>query len=73
MRRADYPAAQRYLERAGDSTQAIYARGILQAFLEQYADARNTLTPIAATMPEAADAVAQIEKILRRTSGGNPK
>lgn len=73
MRRADYAAAQRYLERAGDSTQAIYARGILQAFMEQYADARNTLTPIAATMPEAADAVAQIEKILRRTSGGNSK
>lgn len=40
MRRDDLAAAQRYLAKAGDSPQAIYARGALAIRQERYDDAR---------------------------------
>ena len=66
MRRGDYAKTQEYLTKAGDSDQANYARGLLLAYNEQYEPALMTLTPLASKMPEAAQAVAQIQKILAR-------
>lgn len=68
MRRGDYTAASQYLQRAGESHQATYARGILQALQGDYTTARQTLSPIAGEMPEAADAVKQIDRMLNRSN-----
>ena len=64
MRRGYLDKAQNYLSRADGSNEAIYARGILQGLQGNYADAVATLQPIAQIMPEAADAMAQIQKIM---------
>lgn len=64
MRRGYLDKAQNYLSRADGSNEAIYARGILQGLQGNYANAVATLQPIAQIMPEAADAMAQIQKIM---------
>ena len=66
MRRGDYNAASQYLTKAGNNDQATYARGLLQAYTEQYDAALKTLAPIAAKMPQAAQAIEQIQKIVAR-------
>lgn len=43
MRRGDNEAAQRYLAKAGDSPEAIYARGALAIRMEEYDNARRLL------------------------------
>ena len=39
----DYKAALRYLEKAGDAPQAIYARGVLEVYMEDNEAARPHL------------------------------
>lgn len=68
MRRGDFDKAENYLSRADESTDAVYARGILQALRGKYAEAAATLQPIAQLMPQAADALAQIQKIMNKES-----
>lgn len=41
MSRNDLVSAQRYLDKAGDTSEAIYARGILNALQGKYAEARQ--------------------------------
>ena len=55
---------QRYLDKAGNSPQAIYARGVYAALLKQYDTAIELLGQAQAMgINEAADAIAQIEKL----------
>lgn len=67
LRRGNYTAVENYLKRSGDSTQAIYTRGILLALKQNYVEAAKVLAPIAPKMTEAADALTQIKRILQRT------
>ncbi len=66
MRKGDFESAQRYLDHADQTTETIYTRGILQALQGNYAQAEAILQPIASSMPEAADAYEQIQRIQRR-------
>lgn len=64
MQRGDLESAAKYLGKAGESDAAIYARGVLAALNGEYRDAANLFARVAATMPEAADALAEIEEIM---------
>ncbi len=63
MQEKNFTKAEQYLKKAGSSTAAIYARGILEGLKGDYALAEQTLKPIADVMPEAADALAKIQEI----------
>ena len=67
MRRGNIEKAAGYLSRADDSTEATYARGVLQGLQGEYVQAEKTLASIADVMPEAADALAQIKEILSQS------
>lgn len=43
MQRQDYTGAARYLERAGDLPETVYARGLLAAYIGDYAKAHSLL------------------------------
>lgn len=64
MQERNFTKAAQYLKKAGNSPAATYARGILEGLQGDYALAEQTLSPIADVMPEAADAIAQIQKIV---------
>jgi len=55
MRRGDNVAAARYLAKAGDSPEAVYARGALAVRNEDYATARSYLTQASSMGVEQAD------------------
>lgn len=58
----DYARAERYLAKAGDSTEALYLRGVLLALGNDYARALPLLQKAAAAgLPQAADALSQIQ------------
>lgn len=61
--------AEAYLNKAGDSLQATYARGVLEGLKGDYALAGQILSSIADEMPEAAEALAQIQEIRRLSEG----
>ncbi|MDE6300918.1 MAG: DUF3868 domain-containing protein [Muribaculaceae bacterium] len=66
IRRGNYEQASKFLDKAGTGDQVTYARGLIQAYNQQYDEALKTLAPVAAKLPEAAEAVAQIQKIMDR-------
>lgn len=55
-----------YLDRAGERHEAFYARGIYNALQGDYQRAANYFKAIADEMPEAAEALKTVEKILER-------
>ncbi len=64
MQHNELQRVQRYLDKSGDSPQAIYARGIYAALLKQYDTALELLGQAQALgINEATDAIEQIEKI----------
>ncbi len=64
MQNGDYVSAAIYLERAGDSPEAVYARGLYAAFVKEY-DKAVTLLQQAQELgvAEAKDAIEQINEI----------
>lgn len=67
MRKGDLPAAARYLEKAGDSPQAIYARGAYAVLTEDYATARTLMEQA------KAQGVTEAEDVLRQPELNNEK
>ncbi len=61
MSRGDLDSAARYLDKAGDSPEAIYARGIYNALAGDFAKARSFF--IQAARLKVADAPAAIEQL----------
>lgn len=64
MQRGDLSAAEKYLEKAGTSDAAQYARGILSALNGNYEQALDIFNTISASMPQAAQAAQEIQEIL---------
>lgn len=62
MRFGDLGNAGRYLAKAGDSTSAVYARGIFAAMQGDYEAARRNLESVS-TLPQAADALGQLREM----------
>ena len=66
MRRGDNVGAARYLRKAGDSPEAVYARGALAIRTEDYESARHYLRAAAdAGLEQAAATLAEMEERLR--------
>lgn len=64
MRKGDLLTAARYLQKAGDSPQAIYARGVYAMLTEDYAKARTLMeTARAQGVAEAGNVLEQLERI----------
>ncbi len=67
MASGDYTRAARYLEKAGDTPDADYARGVLQAIQGNYEEAVPLLEKARdGGISQAADALAQISTIRQR-------
>lgn len=64
MQRGDLESATKYLNKAGSSDAAIYARGVLATLKGEYREAANLFASVANTLPEGADALAEIEEIM---------
>ena len=62
MRFGDLGNAGRYLAKAGDSTSAVYARGIFAAMQGDYEAARRNLESVS-TLPQAVDALGQLREM----------
>ena len=63
MGRGDTILAARYLEKAGDSAEAVYARGILAALQGDYDGAASLIREAAAAgLPDTAEALEELEK-----------
>lgn len=60
----DLVNAEKHLKKAGNSPQAQYARALLLALKGNYTEALPKLRALSGQVPEAADAVEQIENIL---------
>ena len=64
MQRKDFESAKRYLFKAGDSSQAVYARGAHAFLIEDYDNARRLLNDAKAMGVEQADIILiEIDKI----------
>lgn len=64
MQRKDFESAKRYLFKAGDSSQAVYARGAYAFLIEDYDNARRLLNDAKAMGVEQADIILiEIDKI----------
>lgn len=64
MKRGDMKGASRYLDKAGQSAEAVYARGICAGLQGDYDKARQLLTQAQASgLPEAADELRRIDKM----------
>ena len=64
MRKGDLPTAARYLQKAGNSPQAIYARGVYAMLTEDYAKARTLMEDAQAQeVAEAGSVLEQLERI----------
>ena len=64
MQNNDMSRAQRHLDKAGNSPEAIYARGILAAHLKQYDNALELLRQAQELgIAEATDAIDQINQL----------
>mgnify|MGYP002469552298 CR=1 FL=1 len=62
MSTGNLKAAERYLEKAGDSEEAEYARGVLAARMDDF-DTATTHFGKASSIPQAKDAIDTIERI----------
>lgn len=70
MKRGDYDAAARYLDKAGDSGVAVYARGILAALRTDYPAAEAYFTEAAGMgVAEAAQALDEIRLVQKYANG----
>ncbi len=66
MQAGDFEKAVRYLAKAGNSPEAVYARGIYAAFTKDYTRAERLLKEaVSKGVKEAPDALEQVEEILR--------
>ena len=63
MQRGDMAGAERYLAKAGESDDAVYARGVFAAMKGDHEEAVRIFRQIAGRMPAAAEAIATIEEI----------
>ena len=64
MRRNDLKGAEPYLAKAGDTPEAVYARGIHAALTKEYDTAETLLKEaLEKGMKQAEDALRQIEEI----------
>lgn len=64
MQRADFTVASRYLEKAGSTPQAVYARAILATHLQNYDEAERLFTESeAAGIFEACNMIQQIKDL----------
>lgn len=66
LQRKDYATAERYLDRAGDSPEAVYARGAL-AFLKGDYDKAEQLMKQASAIPASRSTLDEIAKIRAHT------
>lgn len=67
MSRGERAGVERMLAKAGDSPQAVYARGVYAALTEQYEEAARCFESARRLgVAEAADALKQLEEITRR-------
>ena len=65
MQREDFAQAKSHLDKAGQSAEAIYARGIYAALLSQYEEALQLLLQAKILgISEAENAINQIEKLI---------
>lgn len=70
IRRGDYRAAERYLNKSGNSAVVTYARGVLAAQQKDYTRAKNYFETAAKEgYPEAADALEQMKEMERFADG----
>lgn len=64
MRKGDLPTAARYLQKAGSSPQAVYARGVYAMLTKDYAGARSLMeTAQAQGVTEAGNVLEQLKRI----------
>ena len=64
MRKGDLPTAARYLQKAGDMPQVIYARGVYAMLTKDYAGARSLMeTAQAQGVTEAGNVLEQLKRI----------
>ena len=64
MQRGDMAGAEKYLAKAGTSPEAVYARGVLAALNGDFDSAMKLYKDVQNLVPEAAQAIAQIEEIM---------
>lgn len=64
MSRGQLDEAGRYLAKAGDTPQAEYARGILAALRKEYDEAEKRFATLETELPEAANALRQVRKLI---------
>lgn len=62
LERGELDQAVRFLDKAGDSDQALYIRGVREALKGDYKAARDYFEKVA-SIPEAADAIRQLDKL----------
>lgn len=68
LQRRDMKNAERYLAKAGDTPETVYAKGLYAALNEDYATAERLLAEAeAAGIAQAADALAQIREMTAET------
>ena len=71
MNRGDLDRAAKYLNKAGDGAEAVYARGVLAGFKGEYDAAEPLLKEaLQKQIPGAADALQQIQKVRRQKETG---
>ena len=64
MQRGDMAGAEKYLAKSGTSPEAVYARGVLAALNGDFDSAMKLYKDVQNLVPEAAQAIAQIEEIM---------
>lgn len=66
LKEGNLDKAAAYLDRAGQSPQAIHARGVLAALKKDYAQGRTYFEQAAPEVPEAAEALQTIQEMMRQ-------
>ena len=66
MQRGDMTKAGKYLAKAGDSDEAVYARGVYAAKSGDYEQAAELFGSIGERMPEAAEALETIKELINK-------
>lgn len=64
MQRGDMKGAERYLPKAGNSPEAVYARGVHAALTGDYIRAEELLRQVVDAIPQAATALEQVRKLM---------
>lgn len=63
MQRGDLVSASKYLNKAGNSNEVLYARGVLAALRNEHATAMQIFSRLQNVMPQAAEALRQLQAI----------